>query len=269
MPARYPERIVCLTEETVETLYLIGEQDRIVGISGFTVRPPEARRTKPKVSAFTSAKHEKILALEPDLVIGFSDLQADIASELVRRGANVYIANHRSVAGILEQILLLASMVGAGAKGEALVERLEGRIDAARAASDTLPVRPRVYFEEWDEPMISAIRWVSEIVAIAGGDDVFEELSREPAGRDRIIADPTEVIRRDPELIVGSWCGKRFRPEKVASRPGWDGVAAVRTGRLHEIKSPEILQPGPAALTDGLDRMAALVRAAATGAPVA
>ena len=259
MPARRPERVVCLTEESVETLYLLGEQDRIVGISGFTVRPPEARRTKPKVSAFTSAKHEKILALEPDLVVGFSDLQADIAAELVRRGANVYIANHRSVAGILEQVLLLASMVGASAKGEALVERLEARVEAVRRAAEALPVRPRVYFEEWDEPMISAIRWVSEIVSIAGGEDVFEALSHEGAGRDRIVADPEEVIRRDPELIVGSWCGKRFRAEKVAARPGWDRISAVRAGRLHEIKSPEILQPGPAALTDGLDRMAALV----------
>ena len=263
MPARLPERIVCLTEETVETLYLLGEQDRIVGISGFTVRPPEARRTKPKVSAFVSAKHERILALEPDLVLGFSDLQADIAAELVRRGANVYVANHRSVAGILDQILLLASMVGARDRGEALVARLEARVEAVRRAGEALAVRPRVYFEEWDEPMISAIGWVSEIVSIAGGEDVFEELSREPAGRDRIVADPGEVVARDPELIVGSWCGKKFRPEKVAARPGWDAISAVRAGRLHEIKSPEILQPGPAALTDGLDRMAALVTGAA------
>ncbi len=249
MPARYPERIVCLTEETVETLYLLGEQDRIIGISGFTVRPPEARRTKPKVSAFTSAKHEKILALEPDLVFGFSDLQADIAAELVRRGANVYIANHRSVAGILDQILLLASMVGATAKGEALVQRLEAGIDATRRAAEALPKRPRVYFEEWDEPMISAIRWVSEIVGIAGGDDVFPELAVEPAGKDRIIArrrraDPQEpradrrfVVRQEVPSGEGGRAARLGRHRRGARGPAArDQVAghpAARSGGAH------------------------------------
>jgi len=263
MRARHPERIVCLTEETTETLYLLGEERRIVGISGFTVRPPEARRDKPKVSAFTSAKIEKILALEPDLVIGFSDLQADIAATLIRRGVNVLVFNQRSVSEILGMMLTLAGIVGAEVRGRALVDDVGARVERVRAAGERLPRRPRVYFEEWDEPMISAIGWVSELIGVAGGRDCFAELGREPLGKDRIIADPGRVIAADPELIVGSWCGKKFRPEKVCARPGWESVAAVRAGAVHEIKSPDILQPGPAALGDGLERLATLVRTVA------
>jgi len=257
-----PTRIVCLTEETVETLYLLGEQDRIVGISGFTVRPPEARRDKPKVSAFTSAKYEKILALEPDLVIGFSDLQADIAAELIRRGVDVLITNQRSVPEILKSMQMVANIVGATDAGQVLVDRMNQRLTDARVAADALTYRPRVYFEEWDDPMISAIGWVSELIEIAGGEDCFADLGRHGGATARIVADPQEVVRRDPELIIGSWCGKKFRPEKVAAREGWQGVTAVRLGQLAEIKSPDILQPGPAALTDGLDALQRLITAA-------
>jgi len=257
----YPERIVCLTEETTEALYLLGEEARIVGISGFTVRPPRARREKPKVSAFTSAKIERIVALEPDLVLGFSDLQADIAAELIRRGIDVHVFNQRSVAGILTMLRTLGGMVGCSAGAEALVASLEERIAAARARAERLKRRPRVYFEEWDEPQISAIRWVSEVIGIAGGIDCFPELAAEPLGKNRIIADPLEVPRRAPDIILGSWCGKKFRPESVAARPGWADVPAVRDGELHEIKSPVILQPGPAALTDGLDAVQAVIAA--------
>ncbi len=249
---RHPERIICLTEETTETLYLLGEERRIVGISGFTVRPPRARREKPKVSAFTSAKIDRILALEPDLVLGFSDLQADIAAELIRAGIEVHVFNHRSVAEILRTIAVLGGMIGCEAKAAALVDRLEAGIERVRASAAALPRRPKVYFEEWDEPQISAIRWVSELIGIAGGDDCFPELARESLGKHRIIADPLEVPRRAPDIIMGSWCGKKFRPENVAARPGWANVPAVRDGELHEVKSSIILQPGPAALTDGL-----------------
>ncbi len=259
MPSQYPERIVCLTEETTETLYLLGEERRLVGISGFTVRPPRARREKPRVSAFTSARFDKIMALEPDLVLGFSDLQADIAAELVRRGVAVHVFNHRSVAGILRMIRMLAGMVGASDRGEVLATGLEERVEGMRAADSANRIRPLVYFEEWDSPQISAIRWVSELIAIAGGRDCFEELSRQPLGKQRIIADPDEVVRRAPDIIIGSWCGKKFRPEKVAARPGWQAIPAVRNGELHEIKSALILQPGPAALTDGLDSLAGII----------
>ncbi len=260
MPAHHPERIVCLTEETTETLYLLGEERRIVGISGFTVRPPRARREKPRVSAFTSAKLDRIVALRPDLVLGFSDLQADIAASLVRAGLEVHVFNHRSVAGILRTIAVLGGLVGCEAKAAALVERLETRLEAVRAAAAGLPRRPKVYFEEWDEPQISSIQWVSELIGIAGGDDCFPELAREPLGRQRIIVDPLEVVRRAPDLIFGSWCGKKFRPERVAARAGWAEVPAVQQCELHEIKSPIILQPGPAALTDGLDALHAHIR---------
>ena len=259
MQAHYPERIVCLTEETTETLYLLGEQDRIVGISGFTVRPPEARREKPKVSAFTSAKIERILDLSPDLVIGFSDLQADIARELIQRGANVLLLNHRSVQEILNMILLLSSMVGVTNKGQALVTSYASRIDDIRQQAKQLPFRPRVYFEEWDEPMISAIRWVSELIGIAGGEDCFAALGQMSHGKDRIIANAQDVIDANPDVIIGSWCGKKFRPEKVAARAGWDVITAVKNEELHEIKSVNILQPGPAALTDGLDELAGII----------
>jgi iron complex transport system substrate-binding protein len=252
MSVRFPERIVCLTEETTETLYLLGEDRRIVGISGFTVRPPRARREKPKVSAFTSAKIDKIVELRPDLVLGFSDLQADIAADLIRAGIEVHVFNHRSVDEILRMIATLGGMVGREAKAAALIAELEAGVEAVRTAAAGFPRRPRVYFEEWDEPQISGIRWVSELIGIAGGDDVFPELARESLGKNRIVADPMEVPRRAPDVIFGSWCGKKFRPELVAARAGWSHVPAVRDGHLYEIKSSIILQPGPAALTDGL-----------------
>jgi len=250
-----PERIVCLTEEPTEVLYALGEAHRIVGISGYTVRPPRARQEKPKVSAFTSAKLDAIMALEPDLAIGFSDMQADIAQALIRRGVEVWISNHRSVPQILGYIRRLGAMVGAHERAGAYADALQARVDAVAAAARTLPRRPRVYFEEWDDPMISAIRWVSELVGIAGGDDIFPERACAPLGRDRIIADSAQVIRAAPDLIIGSWCGKKFRPENVAARPGWEAIPAVRNRELHEVKSPLILQPGPAALTDGLDAL--------------
>src|SRR5688500_2362790 len=255
MPARYPERIVCLTEESTETLYLLGEERRIVGISGYTVRPPRARKEKPRVSAFLSAKNEKILELKPDLVIGFSDLQADIARDLTKAGLNVLIFNQRSVQEILDMILALASLVGASDKGMALIKRLEDGLDRIRTSAKALPRRPRVYFEEWDEPMISGIRWVSELVEIAGGEDVFSDQSRSHAASGRIVSNPQVLIERNPEVILASWCGKKFRPERVAARAGWQAVAAVQQGELHEIKSADILQPGPAALTDGVRRI--------------
>lgn len=256
----YPQRIVCLTEETTETLYLLGEERRIVGISGFTVRPPRARREKPRVSAFTSARTARIVELAPDLVLGFSDLQADIAAELVRAGLNVHIFNQRDVAGILAMIRTLGGMIGCQAKTAALLADLEGGLAAVRAAAASLSARPRVYFEEWDEPMISGIGWVSELIGLAGGEDCFPELARESLGRNRIVADPLEVVRRAPDIVLGSWCGKKFRPEQVAARPGWSAIPAVRSGFVREIKSAIILQPGPAALTDGVRALQAVIR---------
>lgn len=255
----YAERIVCMTEETTETLYLLGEQDRIVGISGFTVRPPEARRDKPKVSAFTSAKIDKILKLEPDLVLGFSDLQADIAADLIRRGIDVYVFNHRSVAGILKMIRTVGALVGAQQKAERLADDLRQNIDTIRARGDAAERRPRVYFEEWDEPLFSGIQWVSELIHIAGGNDCFPELAGEALGKNRIIEDPLEVVRRQPDIIIGSWCGKKFRPERVAERPGWDAIPAVRNRQIFEIKSAVILQPGPAALSEGVKQLREIV----------
>jgi len=255
MAARYPERIVCLTEETTETLYLLGEERRIVGISGYTVRPPRARHEKPRISSFLSARTDKILELKPDLVLGFSDLQADIARDLAKAGLNVMIFNQRSVDEILSMILTLSSLVGATGKGAALVSELEGNLLQIREKAKAFPRRPRVYFEEWDEPMISGIRWVSELVEIAGGEDVFAEISHSPSAAGRVIADPHAVVARDPEVILGSWCGKKFRPERVAARPGWGAVAAVKANQLFEVKSADILQPGPAALTDGVRRI--------------
>jgi iron complex transport system substrate-binding protein len=248
----YPSRIVCLTEETTETLYLLEEDWRIVGISGFTVRPPRARREKPKVSAFTSAKVERICELKPDLVLGFSDLQADIAADLIRRGLNVYVFNQRDVASILQMIRVLGGMIGCEAKATALAQQLEAGVQRVRAAAEKFARRPRVYFEEWDEPMISGIRWVSELIGIAGGEDCFADNAQQSLAKNRIIADPLEVVRRAPDIILGSWCGKKFRPQSVAARAGWSEVPAVARGQLHEIKSSIILQPGPAALTDGL-----------------
>jgi len=248
----FPQRIVCLTEETTETLYLLGEEHRIVGISGFTVRPARARKEKPRISAFTSAKIDRILALQPDLVLGFSDLQADIAAQLARAGLEVHLFNQRSVAEIFRMIRTLGGMIGCEARTAELVARLEEGVATARARAGTLPRRPRVYFEEWDAPLISGIRWVAELIGIAGGEDCFPELSLQPLGRQRIIADAREVPRRAPDIIFGSWCGKKFRPEEVVERPGWSVIPAVRSGFVREIKSSIILQPGPAALTDGL-----------------
>jgi iron complex transport system substrate-binding protein len=259
--SNFPSRIVCLTEETTETLYLLEEDWRIVGISGFTVRPPRARREKPKVSAFTSAKIDRILELRPDLVLGFSDLQADIAADLVRQGLNVHIFNHRDIAGIFGMIGVLGGMVGCEAKAARLCATLAENLERVRASAAQFAVRPRVYFEEWDEPMISGIRWVSELVGVAGGDDCFEEHSRESLARNRIVADPMEVVRRAPDIILGSWCGKKFQPKTVAARAGWEAVPAVATGQLHEIKSSLILQPGPAALTDGVNAIHEILKA--------
>ena len=250
-----PQRIVCLTEETTEWLYLLGEQDRIVGISGYTVRPRRARQEKPRISSFLDGKIDRIVALEPDLVIGFSDMQAALADKLIRAGLNVLVTNQRSIAEIFGTLRLVAGLVGAQAAAEAWIERCRARHAAMRAVAAAWPRRPRVYFEEWDEPMISAIQWVSELIGIAGGNDVFPELGVMRMGRDRVVADALEPARRAPDIVFGSWCGKKFRPEHVAARAGWAGVPAVREGRLHEIKSCDILQPGPAALTDGLEQL--------------
>jgi iron complex transport system substrate-binding protein len=256
-----PERIVCLTEETVETLYLLGEQDRIVGISGYCVRPPQARREKPRVSAFTSADIPKILELRPDLVLTFSDLQADIVATLIRAGVSVHAFNQRSIAEILGMIRLLGALIGAGDRADRLALGLADGLAQARGRAARWRWRPRVYFEEWDDPMISAIAWVSELIEIAGGSDIFAERAAQRAAKAR-IATPAEVIARAPDIIIGSWCGKKFRPEKVAARPGFDAIPAVRRGALHEIKSPLILQPGPAALTAGLAELQRLIETA-------
>jgi iron complex transport system substrate-binding protein len=260
MRARHPERIVCLTEETTETLYLLGEERRIVGISGYTVRPARARREKPRVSAFLAARVDRILELKPDLVLGFSDLQADIARELAKAGLNIFVFNQRSVDEILSMILTLASMVGAAEKGSRLVASLEQGLEEMRAAASCFPRRPKVYFEEWDEPMISGIRWVSELVEIAGGQDIFSELATSQGASGRIVADASLVVQRQPEVILASWCGKKFRPERVLARPGWSAIPAVRGNQLFEIKSADILQPGPAALTDGVRRIHEILR---------
>jgi iron complex transport system substrate-binding protein len=253
-----PERIVCLTEETVETLYLLGAQDRIAGISGYVVRPPQARREKPRVSAFTSADIPKIVALKPDLVLTFSDLQADIAADLIRRGIEVHAFNQRTVAEILDMIRTLGALVGVQQRADELAHSLSERFQAACAEALRMARRPKVFFEEWDEPLISGIGWVSELVEAAGGIDIFPKLAKGRSARER-FADPAEVVRRAPDIIIGSWCGKKFRPEKVAARPGFASVPAVRDGELHEVKSPIILQPGPAALTDGLEALQAIV----------
>ncbi|MEX0591719.1 MAG: cobalamin-binding protein [Xanthobacteraceae bacterium] len=252
-----PRRIVCLTEETVETLYLLGEEDRIVGVSGYAVRPARVRREKPRVSAFTSADTEKIVALRPDLVFTFSDLQADIVATLVRRGIAVHAFNQRDLAGIYAMIETVGALVGAPEKGARLAADLRARVEETTARTAQAP-RPRVYFEEWDGPMISGIGWVSQLVEAAGGSDVFPELARCDAARDRIVA-PERVIAARPDIVIGSWCGKKFQPERFASRPGFDALPAVRDGWLREIKSHLILQPGPAALTDGLDAIATIV----------
>ena len=250
-----PQRIVCLTEEPTEWLYLLGEERRIVGISGYTVRPPRAREEKPKVSAFLSAKIDKIMDLKPDCVIGFSDLQADIASQLVKKGIQVTIFNQRSVAEIFSMMYQLAAMVGQEAKGLVLIQGMQQRLLEIERAASTLSRRPRVFFEEWYDPQISAIAWVSELMGIAGGDDCFPELAAKPMGKDRIIANGGEIVQRNPDIIFGSWCGRKFRPEHVVARAGWENVNAVKSRQLFEIKSAEILQPGPAALTDGVEQI--------------
>ena len=256
-----PQRIVCLTEEPTEWLYLLGEERRIVGISGYTVRPPQARIDKPKVSAFLSAKIDKILALKPDCVIGFSDLQADIAAQLIRAGVQVTIFNQRSVAEIFSMLYQLAAMVGQAEQGLQRIEAMQRRLADISQAAATLKRRPRVYFEEWYDPHISAIAWVSELVGIAGGDDCFPELACQSMGKDRIIADGADIVARNPDIVFGSWCGRRFRPAHVLARPGWADVNAVKTGQIFEIKSADILQPGPASLTDGVEQLHRIIMA--------
>lgn len=255
-----PQRIVCLTEETTEWLYLLGQAHRIVGISGYTVRPRRAREEKPRVSAFLSAKIDKILALEPDCVFGFSDLQADIASALIKAGVQVTVFNQRSVEDIFSVLFQIAAMVDRAEEGKALLDGFRADMAAMRTASAFWPRRPKVYFEEWDEPRISAIRWVSELIGVAGGDDIFPDLALQPLGKDRILANDERIWAAAPDIVLGSWCGKKFRPERVAARPGWAEVPAVRDGQLFEIKSADILQPGPAALTDGVRQIHALMR---------
>ena len=261
MPDPYPQRIVCLTEETTETLYLLGEGDRVAGVSGYTVRPPEARH-KPRVSAFINARFDKIEALHPDLILGFSDLQADIAAELIKRGYPVMVFNQRSVSEILQMIRVVGALVGRAERAETLVADLERGIAGVRARAAQLTVRPRVFFEEWDAPLISGIRWVEELVEIAGGETIFPELREAKLGKDRIV-DPAEVARRAPDVIVASWCGKAVRKERIRARPGWQEVPAVRLDQIYEIKSALILQPGPAALTDGLRQLQDAIGAAA------
>ena len=251
----FPQRIVCLTEEPTEWLYLLGEERRIVGISGYTVRPPQARLDKPRVSAFLSAKIDKIVALKPDCVIGFSDLQADIAAQLIRAGVQVTIFNQRSVAEIFSMLYQLAAMVGQAEQGMQRIKAMQQRLTDISQAAAALKRRPRVYFEEWYDPHISAIAWVSELIGIAGGDDCFPELACQPMGKDRIIADGADIVARNPDIVFGSWCGRRFRPAHVLARPGWTYVNAVKAGQIFEIKSADILQPGPAALTDGVEQM--------------
>ncbi len=253
-----PERIVCLTEETVETLYLLGEDRRIVGVSGYAVRPPQVRREKPRVSAFISADVPKILALKPDLVLTFSDLQADIVAELVRNNIAVHAFNQRDVGGILDMICTLGALVGVSETASALATALASHVDTVHASSLQSPRRPRVYFEKWDEPMISGIAWVSELIEAAGGIDVFPQLAARKNAKDRIVS-PGEVIAAKPDIIIGSWCGKKFVPTKVAGRPDFSKGPAVANGWLREIKSTLILQPGPAALTDGLDQLAGII----------
>jgi iron complex transport system substrate-binding protein len=255
-----PERIICLTEETVETLYLLGEQDRIAGISGYCVRPPQARREKPKVSAFTSADIPKILELKPDLVLSFSDLQADIVAALIHEGIAVHAFNQRSVAEIFDMIRTLGALVGKAERADQLAEELEANLAQAQQRASQLKRRPKVYFEEWDDPMISGIRWVSELIEMAGGIDIFADRAQGKSAKERFVT-AEEIIERQPDIIIGSWCGKKFQSKTLAARPGFDQIPAVRAGALHEIKSPLILQPGPAALTDGLAAIEAIVNA--------
>jgi iron complex transport system substrate-binding protein len=260
MDPGYPRRIACLTEETTETLYLLGQQDRIVGVSGYTVRPPEARQ-KPKISAFTTAKIDKILSVEPDLVLAFSDLQADIVRDLLKRGVNVFAFNQRSVAEILDMIRTLARIVGVPDRGEALIAELTAGLDKIRESAARLPRRPRVFFEEWNDPLISGIRWVEELVEIAGGECVFPELRNEQGAKGRIV-DPAEVARRRPDVVIASWCGRKVNKDAIRARPEWGDMPAVRNGQIHEIKSAVILQPGPASLTEGVRQIHSILTVA-------
>ncbi len=254
-----PERIVCITTETVEVLYLLGEQDRIVGISGYTTRPAIARHEKPKVSAFTSAKIDKILALKPDLVLGFSNLQADIAAELIKAGIEVHVFNQRSIEDILRMILTVGSLVGAQAKAEVLVSAYQQQINDALQAASRLRCRPTVYFEEWDEPMMCSIRWAAELIKIAGGEDCFPELTQFQSAGERVVT-PAQVLVRQPDIIIGSWCGKKFQPAQIATREGWDEMPAVKNGFVYEIKSVDILQPGPSVFTHGLPQLQTIIQ---------
>ncbi|MEM8523860.1 MAG: cobalamin-binding protein [Bacteroidota bacterium] len=247
-----PKRIICLTEETTETLYLLGEQDRIVGISGFTVRPPQARKEKPKVSTFIDAKTEEILDLKPDLVIGFSDIQANIAKELIAQGITVWVNNYRSVEGILKMMVQLGALVDQKEKTLQLVKDIESQITHIQSIISQWEIKPKVYFEEWFDPLITGIQWVSEIVELAGGIDIFPEHQSASLAKDRILEHPAVVIARNPDIILASWCGKMFKKEKLVKREGWSAIKAVQNGDIHEIKSPIILQPGPAALMEGL-----------------
>lgn len=260
MKSLYPTRIVCLTEETTETLYLLGEGDRVVGISGYTVRPPEARQ-KPKVSSFLHARYEKIEALEPDLILTFSDLQAEITNDLVKRGYPVFTFNQRSVAEILQMIRMLGAMVGVAEKAQALADSLERGLDDIRRSAARFPTRPRVYFEEWDHPLISGICWVDELIEIAGGEPIFPQLRSAKLAKDRIVTNE-QVIAAAPDVIIGSWCGKPVRKERIIARPGWSDVPAVRDGQLYEVKSTYILQPGPASLTEGVTQIHRILSAA-------
>ena len=255
-----PQRIACLTAETTEVLYLLGEQARIVGISGFTTRPAIARKEKPKIAAFKTAKIDNILAVQPDLVLAFSNLQADIVAELVRAGLEVHVFNQRSVQGILDMISTLGTLVHAQDKAAALISELQQRMQQVAETASYLPHAPKVYFEEWNEPLISGIQWVAELIEIAGGRDCFAELSACKSAKERIIADPDEIIRRQPDIIIGSWCGKKFQPEQVLARPGWQSIPAVQAGQVHEIPSADILQPGPAAIQHGLQQLHSIIQ---------
>jgi iron complex transport system substrate-binding protein len=259
-PDLFPQRIVCLTEETTETIYLLGEQERLVGISGFTVRPTQARKEKPKVSAFTEAKIDQIIALKPDLVIGFSDIQAQIAKELIAAGITVWINNHRSVAEIFKMMAQLGSLLGQPAKAHQLIQTIQHEIKAIQQRNAQYPIRPKVYFEEWFDPLITGIRWVSELIGLAGGDDIFGEKSQASLAKDRIIADHEEVVRRNPDLIIASWCGKKFKRDKLVGRKNWEQINAVKNNFVFEINSSIILQPGPAALTEGLKTIAGMIQ---------
>lgn len=257
--SQYPERIICMTEEFTEILYLLGEEDRIAGISGFTMRPPKARKEKPKVALFKDANIEAIKALKPDLIFGFSDIQAELTAKLIKEGLQVCTFNQRSIADILQLICVVSGMVGKQKEGQTLADTYRRRIDTVRQKFENIAHKPKVYFEEWMDPLISGIRWVSELIEVAGGIDVFPELSIQPGAKNRIIAQQEEVIQRNPDIIIGSWCGKMFKPEKVKSRKGWDQISAIKNKELYEINSSLILQPGPAALTDGLDALLEII----------